>query len=99
MKDYESMFSITGILIFIVTVLALISVHEYGHFLVARWLGVKVLCFSIGFGKALLRWRGKYQVEYKIAWLPLGGYVKLLDSRETPVSAEEAKGDFNHKPL
>ena len=89
----------TAILVFILTVLALISVHEYGHFLMARWLGVKVIRFSIGFGKPLFRWVGKDQVEYVIAILPLGGYVKFLDSQEGQVDAKDREQDFNQKPL
>ena len=60
----------------------LITFHEFGHFWVARRLGVRVLRFSIGFGSPLFKRRGKDGVEYVIAALPLGGYVKMLDERE-----------------
>src|SRR5471030_853489 len=54
-----------------------IFVHELGHFLAARWRGAKVERFSIGFGPAIWSWYGRDGVEYRIAWLPLGGYVLL----------------------
>lgn len=64
---------------FVVAIALLIAVHEYGHFIVARKLGVKVEKFSIGFGPALLSWRSRDQeVLYVIAAIPLGGYVKML---------------------
>ena len=60
----------------------LIVVHEYGHYLIARWCGVKVLRFSVGFGKALItRRRGPDNTEWTLAAFPLGGYVKMLDER------------------
>ena len=71
---------------FIVTLGILITVHEYGHFQVARWCDVKVLRFSIGFGKPLFSKRfGSDQTEFVLSALPLGGYVKMLDEREAPV--------------
>jgi regulator of sigma E protease len=71
---------------FIVTLAILITVHEYGHFQVARWCGVKVLRFSIGFGKPIFSRRfGSDQTEFVVGALPLGGYVKMLDEREAPV--------------
>ncbi len=73
---------------FIVAIGVLVAVHEFGHFWVARRLGIRVLRFSIGFGKPL--WRrvlGKDPVEFVIAAIPLGGYVKLLDEREGNVAA------------
>ncbi len=70
---------------FIVTLGVLIAVHEYGHFQIARWCGVKVLRFSLGFGKPLFSKRfGKDQTEFVVAAFPLGGYVKMLDEREAP---------------
>ncbi len=85
---------------FIVAIGVLVAVHEFGHFWVARRLGIRVLRFSIGFGKPL--WRrthGKDQVEYVIAAIPLGGYVKLLDEREGDVPAHEAPRAFNRQPV
>jgi regulator of sigma E protease len=71
---------------FLVTLGILVTVHEYGHFQMARWCGVKVLRFSVGFGKPLFSRRlGKDQTEFILAALPLGGYVKMLDEREGPV--------------
>jgi len=88
------------LLAFIVAILILVSIHEFGHFWVARKLGVKVLKFSIGFGKPLFTWRGKQDdTEYVLAMIPLGGYVKMLDEREAPVSPEEAARAFNRQSL
>ena len=70
-------------LAFIFTLALLVTVHEYGHFQVAKWCGVKVLKFSIGFGKPL--WTKKFgndQTDFVISAIPLGGYVKMLDERE-----------------
>ncbi|HKD55557.1 MAG TPA: RIP metalloprotease RseP [Steroidobacteraceae bacterium] len=84
---------------FVVAVGLLVTVHEFGHFWVARRLGFKVLRFSIGFGTPLLRWtRGADPVEYVIAAVPLGGYVKLLDEREGPVPAVDLPRSFTHRP-
>jgi regulator of sigma E protease len=85
---------------FLVALGILIVIHEYGHYLVARLCDVKVLRFSIGFGKPL--WthrRGKDQTEWVIAALPLGGYVKMLDEREGPVAPEELHRAFNRKSV
>jgi len=85
---------------FIVALGVLIVVHEYGHYLVARLCGVKVLRFSIGFGRALLVKRiGKDQTEWVIAAVPFGGYVKMLDEREGPVAAHEADRAFNRQTV
>jgi len=77
----------------------LITFHEYGHFWVARRLGVKVLKFSIGFGYPLWRRTGKDGVEYAIAAIPLGGYVKMLDERDGDVDAADLSQAFNRKPI
>lgn len=77
----------------------LVAVHEFGHFWVARRCGVKVLRFSIGFGKPLLRWHDRQDTEYVIAAVPLGGYVKMLDEREGPVDPQELPRAFNRKPV
>ena len=84
---------------FITASLILVAVHEYGHFLVARWCGVKVLRYSIGFGPTLLSWRDRQQTEYTIAAIPLGGYVKMLDERNQPVASADLPYTFNRKPL
>lgn len=78
----------------------LIFVHELGHYLVARRCGVKVLRFSIGFGKPLLKWTsGADRTEWALAAFPLGGYVKMLDEREAPVDAAELHRAFNRQPV
>jgi regulator of sigma E protease len=84
---------------FVVAVSLLVTVHEFGHYWVARRLGFKVLRFSVGFGRPLIsRIAGADRTEYVIAALPLGGYVKLLDEREGPVPAADLARSFTHKP-
>ncbi len=86
---------------FIVAIGILVTVHEAGHFLVARWCGVRVLRFSVGFGTPLLRWHGRApdRTEYVVAAIPLGGYVRMLDGREDDVAPEEQHRAFNQRPL
>jgi len=85
---------------FILAIGILVTVHEFGHFWVARKLGVKVLRFSIGFGRPLLTWHRKNDdTEYVLAAIPLGGYVKMLDEREGEVPEAELPRAFNRKPL
>jgi len=85
---------------FVVTLGILIAVHEYGHYRVAVACGIKVLKFSIGFGKPIYTWRLKNKsTEFAIGMLPLGGYVKMLDEREGPVDASERHLAFNTQPL
>lgn len=93
--------------LFVLTVV--IFVHELGHFLVARWCGVRVKTFSIGFGKEIFGFNDRYDTRWRLAWIPLGGYVKFLDdengasvpSREAlqRMSAAEREGAFQTKPL
>ena len=83
----------------IVSLGVLVTFHEFGHYWVARRNGVKVLRFSIGFGRALWSRRGRDGTEYVIAAIPLGGYVKMLDEREAPVEAAEASQAFNRKTV
>jgi regulator of sigma E protease len=84
---------------FIVAVSVLVTVHEFGHYWVARRLGFKVLRFSVGFGKPLLsKVAGPDRTEYVIASIPLGGYVKMLDEREGPVPAADLHRSFTRKP-
>ncbi len=88
------------LLAFIVALGVLIVFHEFGHYLIARLLGVKVLRFSIGFGRSLWRTRrGRDQTEWVIAALPLGGYVKMLDEHEGPVAPEEVHRAFNRQSV
>ena len=91
----------SSILAFIAAIAVLVAVHEFGHYWVARRLGFKVLRFSIGFGRPLLRWRGKDadQVEYWLSAIPLGGYVKMLDEREGPVPSADSHRAFNRRPI
>lgn len=76
----------------------LVTLHEYGHFWVARRCGVKVLRFSVGFGKPMFSWYDKHGTEFAIAAIPLGGYVKMLDEREGPVPEELRDQAFTSKP-
>jgi len=84
---------------FIIALGVLITVHEFGHFWVARRCGVRVERFSIGFGKALWQRRDKQGTEYVIALIPLGGYVKMLDERVESVPAELRHQAFNNKAI
>ena len=77
----------------------LVTFHEFGHFWVARRCGVKVLRFSIGFGRPLWTRLGKDGTEYVVAALPLGGYVRMLDEREDHVAAHQLDQAFNRKPV
>ena len=88
------------LLAFVVALGVLIAVHEYGHYRVAVACGIKVLKFSIGFGKPIYTWRLKNKpTEFSIGMLPLGGYVKMLDEREAPVDESERHLAFNTQPL
>jgi regulator of sigma E protease len=84
---------------FIVTIGVLVTFHEFGHFWAARRCGVKVLRFSVGFGRALWSRRGRDGTEYQIALLPLGGYVKMLDEREMEVPPAERESTFNRQSV
>jgi len=77
----------------------LITFHEFGHFWVARRIGVRVLRFSVGFGKPIWSRRGSDHTEYVGAPIPLGGYVKMLDEREGEVPADQLDRAFNRKPV
>ncbi len=85
---------------FVLALGLLIAVHEYGHYRVARFCGVKVLRFSIGFGRVLARWQPKGSAtEFVVGAFPLGGYVLMLDEREAPVPEAERHLAFNTQPL
>ena len=77
----------------------LVTVHEFGHFWVARRCGVRVLRFSVGFGRSLWTRIGKDGTEYVLAAIPLGGYVKMLDEREGSVPPEQMAFAFNRQPV
>ena len=87
------------VLIAIATFSIVVAVHEYGHFWVARRSGVKVIRFSVGFGRPLIRWRGRDDVEYVVAVLPLGGYVRMADEREGNVVEEDLPRAYNRQPV
>lgn len=87
------------ILITLATLGVLVTIHEFGHFWVARRCGVKVLRFSVGFGKPLWRWRDRTGTEFAVAAIPLGGYVKMLDEREGEVPDALLDQAFNRQPV
>jgi regulator of sigma E protease len=88
------------VLAFLAALALLIAVHEYGHYCVAVACGVKVLKFSIGFGKTIFKWQPKgSDTEFVIGILPLGGFVKMLDEREAPVRSDQKHLAFNTQPL
>jgi regulator of sigma E protease len=88
---------------FLLAIGILVFLHEFGHYAIARHFGVRVIRFSVGFGKPIFKWvNPKTQVEWTIGWIPLGGYVRMLDERD-PESVELAGGStvgaFNQKPV
>jgi len=89
----------TTLLAFAVTLGILVVIHEYGHYAVARLCGVKVLRFSVGFGKVIARRQARNGTEWALSAVPLGGYVKMLDEREGEVAAEDLPYAFNRKPV
>jgi len=92
--------ALTNLVAFIVAISVLVAVHEFGHYIVGRWCGMKVLRFSIGFGKPIwTRIGGEDRTEYCISNIPLGGYVKFLDEREGPVDEADRGRAFNHRPI
>lgn len=89
-----------NLIYFILLLVPLIAIHEWGHFFVARWCGVKVLTYSIGFGPTLFEWTSKKSgVNYRFAALPLGGYVRMLDEREGDVPEHEKAMSFNRQSV
>lgn len=88
-----------NLLSFVVALGILVTVHEFGHFWVARKNGILVKRFSIGFGKALIRWHDRQGTEFVIAAIPLGGYVRMLDERVDPVVPELSHRAFNQKTV
>ena len=92
--------ALISLLAFVVAISVLVAIHEFGHYIVGRWLGMKVLRFSIGFGKPIIMWvRGKDQTEYCVSAIPLGGYVRFLDGREGPVEQKDEGRAFDHRPI
>src|SRR5688500_2739886 len=92
----DLLLSVLGV---VLTIFIIVGVHEASHFVVARVLNVKVLRFSIGFGKPLYHWFDRKGTEYVIAPIPLGGYVKLLDENEVDVPTRDLPFAFNRQPL
>jgi regulator of sigma E protease len=94
------MMDILGPILWLIVALGLlVTFHEFGHYWVARRCGVRVLRFSVGFGRALWSRTARDGTEYQVAAVPLGGYVKMLDEREGPVPAAERDLAFNRKPV
>ncbi len=92
--------ALINLVAFIVAISILVAIHEFGHYIVGRWVGMKVLRFSIGFGKPIWTWvHGADKTEYCIAAIPLGGYVRFLDGREGPVDPEDEGRAFDHRPI
>lgn len=92
--------ALINLLSFIAAISILVAVHEFGHYIVGRWCGMKVLRFSIGFGKTIwTRVGGKDRTEYCLSAIPLGGYVRFLDSREGPIDPEDEGRAFNQRPI
>ncbi len=91
---------LTNLVAFIALISILVAVHEYGHYIVGRWSGMKVLRFSIGFGKPIWMYKGgKDRTEYCVSAIPLGGYVRFLDSREGHVEPEDEGRAFDQRPI
>ncbi len=92
---------------FLVALTVIVFIHELGHFLVARWCGVDVDVFSIGFGREIFGWNDRHGTRWKVAWIPLGGYVKFrgdanaasLPDAETVARAKSDPGNFHGKPV
>jgi len=94
---------LNSIVSFLIALGILVFIHEYGHYSVARFYGVRVIRFSVGFGKPIFKWiNKKTKVEWTISWIPLGGYVRMLDERDPDslsghdIDLSEA---FNRKPV
>jgi regulator of sigma E protease len=88
-----------AILSFLLAIFILVTVHEYGHFIFAKLFKIRVDRFSVGFGKALWKRKSKTGTEYVIAAIPLGGYVKLLDTRERKVDPKDFPEAFDKRPF
>ena len=89
---------LTALLSFAVTIGILVTIHEYGHYWVAKKFNVKILRFSVGFGKVIKSFR-RGETEFTLCAIPLGGYVKMLDERETKVASEEQHRAFNRQSV
>lgn len=87
------------VLAFVIVLGPLVAIHEFGHFWVARRVGVKVMTFSIGFGPALFKWNDKKGTQYQIAAIPLGGFVRMADEHEGEVPEADLPHAFNRQPV
>lgn len=113
LADFLANLSLTGFLqvavAFLVVLTIVVFIHELGHFLVARWCGVKVTTFSIGFGKEIFGFFDRHGTRWQFSWIPLGGYVKFMDDENAAsqpmgkaleeMTPEQREGSFHHKPL
>lgn len=91
---------IVSILAFIFAIGLLVTIHEFGHYIVGRFCGMKVLKFSVGFGKSIYSKKlGEDQTEYCISLIPLGGYVQFLDDRNDTIDSKDQGRAFNHRPI
>ena len=90
---------LTYVFAFLIAIGVLVAVHEFGHFWMARRLGIRVVRFSIGFGRPLWRRSAADGTEYALSAIPLGGYVKLLDEREGPVPPQHLAQAYNRQPV
>jgi regulator of sigma E protease len=86
------------LLAFIVTIVVIVAIHEYGHYLAMRLFKVRVLTFSIGFGPRVFGWRNRHGTDFIVSAIPLGGYVKPLDRRDCEVGPDDQGGEFSGKP-
>jgi regulator of sigma E protease len=109
-QGLDSLWGVLAVLLpFLFVLTVVVFFHELGHFLVARWCGVKVKAFSIGFGREIHGFDDRYGTRWRIAWIPLGGYVKFLDDENAAsgpsravfdqLSPQEREGAFQGKPL
>ena len=89
----------TYVIAFLLAIGVLVAIHEFGHFWMARRLGIRVVRFSVGFGRPLWRRQAADGTEYALSAIPLGGYVKLLDEREGPVAPEHLSQAYNRQPV
>lgn len=89
---------LTTLLAFALTIMVIVAIHEYGHYLAMRLFGVRVLVFSIGFGPQLAKWKSKTGTKFVISAIPLGGYVRPLDKRDTEILPGQEGEEFSHKP-
>lgn len=91
--------TVQTVFVALATFAIVVTIHEYGHFWMARRAGVKVLRFSIGFGRPLLRWQGKDETEYVVAAIPLGGYVRMADERDEEIAEADRPRAHNRQPV